>query len=97
LAIAIRLSAKARLDLRQIYFDGAERFGRIHARRYLQEIYAPIARLSDFPSLGHSINSADPSKRQLSHPPYLVVYEPRDRELVILRVLHARQLPPDAL
>lgn len=95
MAMQIRLSSRARSDFRQIYLAGAEAFGLRQADVYAEKLEAAMARLAHFPELGREWSGAEPSLRCLSHPPHLIVYRIGESAIDILRILHARQAPPE--
>ncbi|MGY6627197.1 MAG: type II toxin-antitoxin system RelE/ParE family toxin [Oceanicaulis sp.] len=91
----IRLSSRARSDFRQIYLAGAEAFGLRQADVYADKLEATIGRLAHFPELGRAWAGVEPSLRCLSHPPHVIVYRIGESALDVLRILHARQAPPE--
>jgi addiction module RelE/StbE family toxin len=66
------------------------------ARRVAQSVVEGIGTLETFPRLGRSGRVR--GTRELTFPPlpFVAVYEVRDEEIVVLRILHGAQRWPEA-
>ena len=97
MARRIEFTAQADRDLTALYLDGAAKFGIAQTDAYIAAMDAGFQLLAAFPEAGTRWKGSDRSRRYLfcSHQ---IIYEASGVEsLKILRILHARQLPRDAL
>ena len=98
LGLQIELTAEADADLKSIAKSGAIEFGIRAARRYQAELNRTMDTLARFPSAGRSADEILPGHRIHPVRSHQIIYRIRENSaLVIVRVLHARQLPPDVL
>lgn len=86
----IRLRAKARSDLGQIYAYSLTEFGEDVARRYKADIDAVLARLSSYPELGASEPKLGADVRSYPVGEHRIYYRIADTHVAIARVLHKR-------
>lgn len=86
----IRLRAKARSDLGQIYTYSLVEFGEDVARRYKADIDAALARLSNYPELGASEPKLGAVVRSYPVGEHRIYYRIGDGYVSIARVLHKR-------
>lgn len=85
------LSARARLDLLEIWNHIAES-DTDAADKVLADLRAAMARLADFPGLGHQREDVpDPRYRFWRVGSYIIAYLPGSRPLGISRVVHGRR------
>ena len=95
-AMRIELSTRAAADLRNLYLQGAEDFGVLQAESYLAILEDSLRLIGDFPYAGTASDPTDPTLRAYSVKSHRVVYRIRDGSVpLIVRILHARQLPPE--
>lgn len=86
----VRLRARARSDLAQIYAYSLVEFGEAVARRYKADIDTVLARLSDFPELGAVEPKLGTEVRSYPVGEHRIYYRITDTYLSIGRVLHKR-------
>ncbi|AZU03691.1 plasmid stabilization system [Glycocaulis alkaliphilus] len=92
----IELSTRAAADLRNLYLQGAEDFGILQAENYLATLEDSLRLIGEFPYAGTAGNSTDPTLRAYSVKSHRILYRIRDGSVpLIIRILHARQLPPE--
>ncbi|MDE3260476.1 MAG: type II toxin-antitoxin system RelE/ParE family toxin [Acidobacteriota bacterium] len=87
---AYRLTRRAAADLDAIFEYTALRFGLEQAQRYFNELHECCQRLAGNLGLGRSAESLAPGLRRYEFRSHVVFYTGESRELVIVRVLHAR-------
>lgn len=98
MVIKIEVSQRGQHDLRQIYFQGAEDHGIDQADRYRDQMLEIFRLIAEFPFAGVPVDDMSGETRSYLFKSHRIVYRIRPGKLPpILRVLHARQLPPDAL
>jgi plasmid stabilization system protein ParE len=93
----IVFSEAARLDRREITAYTVRRFGIQQARRLRDCFEAALNTLADSPLIGHTHEELDPPGRafryQVVMKSFIIVYEPADDGIRIVRLLHgARDL-----
>lgn len=93
MARRISIARAARLDLENIYVESALQFGLNQARAYRKEITRTARFLSEFPLVGKETALG----RTFSVKSHRLIYRVEADRITIVRVLHARQLPPDVL
>ncbi len=86
----IRLRAKARSDLAQIYAYSLVEFGEPAARRYKADIDDALTRLSDYPELGASEPRLGMGVRSYPAGEHRIYYRIADGHISVARVLHKR-------
>ena len=92
MSVDTRYSNAARADLVDIWLHiAADSIAA--ADRQIDRIEDAIARLTDFPRIGHAREDAGPGVRLLLQDSYLVLYRYRHTEalVVIERIVHGRQ------
>ncbi|MFC3439897.1 type II toxin-antitoxin system RelE/ParE family toxin [Sphingobium rhizovicinum] len=85
----IRLSVAARQDLDDIQDRGLEAFGLAAVRRHMQGFNRIFALLRTHPAIGEARPDYGDSIRVFSHRPHRIFYHVGEREILIVRVLHA--------
>lgn len=92
MSVDTRYSNAARADLVDIWLHiAADSIAA--ADRQIDRIENAIARLTDFPEIGHAREDAGPGVRLLLQDSYLVLYRYREAEalVVIERIVHGRR------
>ncbi|MGB5830775.1 MAG: type II toxin-antitoxin system RelE/ParE family toxin [Thiohalocapsa sp.] len=87
---AYSLSGKATSDLDGIYEYTILNFGLEQARTYLIGLHERFQILADNPGVGRSAAQLSPDLRRHAHQSHIVFYVPREKGVLIVRVLHAR-------
>ncbi len=87
------LTNRARADYKAIRAYSLREHGAIQARRYRQRFQDALARLLDFPAIGKRLASSSSGSRTISVGRHLIVYRIEHETVLILRILHERQLP----
>ncbi len=82
------LSAKAAVDLSQIYEYTILNFGLKKAREYLTGLHERFGSLAENPMQGRSASELSPGLRRLEYESHVVFYLPKDKGIQIMRVLH---------
>ena len=86
------LSAQAVSDISDLYVFGLERFGRVQAVRFIEELRRIFRLLAENPRLGRLAPSIRSGVRRHEHRPYVVLYEETPDGVVILAVIHSSSL-----
>lgn len=89
----LRLSDPARQDLEDIYAFSLDRFGEAQALRYFDRLISQLEQLVQFPRSGRHSRLLSAQTRMLKMQSHFAAYQIRDDEILILRILHERQLP----
>lgn len=84
----VRFTGRAEADLGEI-FTFIARDNAQAASRWVAELRGRMGLLSEFPDAGRRRPEVGPPVRALPFDSYTVYYRADDREVVILRVLHA--------
>jgi toxin ParE1/3/4 len=87
------ISARADADLLRIARHSLAQWGSARAESYVRDLYATLERLAAYPAIGRDAEELRPGIRRLQHASHLVIYRPTSFGVLIVRVLHARQLP----
>ena len=86
------LSARADLDLLQIYLYGVEEFGHRQAERYKHEMDTCFEALADFPRMGRLASNTGPGIRRHEHGSHVIFYREEEDHILILAVVHGRSV-----
>lgn len=86
----VRLRAKARSDLAQIFAFSLTEFGEDVARRYKADIDAVLERLANYPELGASEPKLGADVRSYPVGEHRVYYRIVEAHLSVGRILHKR-------
>lgn len=86
-----RLAPDAKVDLAEIWFFGAERWGIAQADRYQDSLFDAFDLLADNPDLARLRGEVDPPVRVHPHRVHLIFFDALDDGIEIVRVLHARR------
>jgi toxin ParE1/3/4 len=87
---AYSLSGKASSDLDSIYEFTILNFGLEQAQDYLLGLHERFQLLADNPGVGRSAESLAPELRRHEHQSHVVFYIPKEKGVLIVRVLHMR-------
>lgn len=94
MARKIELSPAARHDVRKIAAYGAAEFGFGATNRYREALEEKLRLIASFPEIGPVDPLLGEDVRGLTAMSHRIVYCARPDHILILRVLHALQLPP---
>lgn len=86
----IRLRARARSDLAQIYAYSLTEFGEDVARRYKADIDDVLSRLSNYPELGAGAAKLGADVRSYPVGQHRIYYRIGETHISIARILHKR-------
>ncbi|WP_022728628.1 type II toxin-antitoxin system RelE/ParE family toxin [Fodinicurvata sediminis] len=87
----LRTSRKADEDIIAIYLYGVREFGVHQAERYHSDLMATLRLLSEQPMIARERHEFRPIVRIHAHQAHLIVYQVRQDDVLILRVLNGRQ------
>jgi toxin ParE1/3/4 len=87
-----RLSALAEADLAGILDYTTETWGAAQADRYLDVLIESFEHTARMPSLGRLCNAVSPGVRRIETGKHVVFYRPAEDGVLIIRVLHQREL-----
>lgn len=94
-------SAAARVDRREITAWSVKRFGIEQARRFRDRLEAALNGLAEAPHLGRANEELDPRDHSFRYLVFLrsfiVVYEPTDDGIRVVRLLHGARSLADEL
>jgi toxin ParE1/3/4 len=85
------LAPGARRDLRDILKFTEQQWGRAQRQAYRKQLDAAFTQLVRFPGLGNLRPGYGPGVRGHRVGQHVVIYQPSDTELLIVRVLHVRR------
>ena len=94
MARSLKISNAARRDLDDLYDYGAATFGYRQADKYAEQILDAFRLIAAFPAASPSF---PPNARVRGYVcgSHRILFEDTGDTVLVLRVLHARQLPPD--
>lgn len=87
-----RISKRAIANLNDIYLFGIDRFGRPRALAYQVELEATFAMLARHPRIGRTSPTIRPGLRRHEHGSHVILYREEVDGVLIVTVLHARQV-----
>jgi toxin ParE1/3/4 len=87
-----RVSKRAVAHLNDIYVHGVELFGRPRALAYQVEFEDCFAMLARHPYVGRTSPTIRPGLRRHEHGSHLILYRVEEDGVLIVAVLHARQV-----
>lgn len=87
----LRLSGRAERDLEWLYWQGAEQFGLSQAERYVAELSAVLLLIAENPQAARLRHDIEPPLRSRPFRAHVVYYREEGQEVVVIRILHARQ------
>ena len=86
-----RLSKAAENDVINIYVDGAIMFGQEQAEHYHAGLETTLKMLAEYPYSGKEQLSITPPVRIFTFRSHLIIYSIDRHDILVLRVLNARQ------
>ncbi|MEX6508282.1 type II toxin-antitoxin system RelE/ParE family toxin [Jiella sp. M17.18] len=90
--MSFRLSRRAGIDLRRIYFASARLFGPAQADRYSRRLRRAIELIARNPQLAHERQDLSPPVRVHPCGSHIIIYIiENDADVLILRIRHARE------
>ncbi|MCO5159586.1 MAG: type II toxin-antitoxin system RelE/ParE family toxin [Mesorhizobium sp.] len=87
-----RLSKRADRHLRDIFLYGIESFGRRQADKYRAELDGCFAMLARHPRIGRTSPTIRAGMRRHEHGSHVILYREEADGVLIVAVLHARQV-----
>lgn len=87
------LAAAADADIRHILVRSVMNWGMNRAERYIFELHAALENLALFPDVGSDIGHLRAGYFRFPHASHSIFYRKTDDGILIVRVLHQRQLP----
>lgn len=75
-------------DLVSIWLYTWQDWGEAQADRYLDALERVMQTLAQYPKMGHERKEFTPAVRMHPHAHHLVVYQPEDDGITVIRVLH---------
>lgn len=87
----LRTSRKADEDIVGIYLHGVREFGAHQAERYHAGLMETLHLLSEQPMIARERHEFRPTVRIHAHQAHLIVYQVRQNDVLVLRVLDGRQ------
>lgn len=89
----LKVSGDAQHDLDKIYDHSAAEFGIAQAGQYVDRILEALKLILAFPDAQPRLHPDSPARTYLSGS-HRILYETTGDTVLILRILHVRQLPP---
>ena len=87
-----KTSRRADQDIVDIYVNGAAAFGGDHAERYMAGLIAAFELLADKPRLAREQTELSPPVRLHRYRAHVIAYVEHESGILIVRVLHGRQV-----
>lgn len=87
-----RLSARAGVNLRDIYLFGIETFGRRQAEKYRLGLEACFEMIARHPQIGRRSPTVRPGVRRHEHGSHVILYREEPDSVLIVAVLHGRSI-----
>jgi toxin ParE1/3/4 len=91
------LSQAEDADIEQIIADSVKRWGLTRAERYIFDLHEAFENLAAFPHIGNDAGHLRAGYFQLPHASHSIFYQKTDDGILIVRVLHQKQLPENYL
>ena len=96
----LRLTQKAREDLRLVYLEGLERFGARQADVHIDSLLDRLDLLSDFPGPGRERDELGTRVRSSAFRSHVIIYRLEGARVRVLRIRHRLEdwldQPPEA-
>ena len=86
------MTAKAVVDISNLYGYGIDRFGRVQALRFVNDLRKTFTLLAEHPRLGRLATSIRAGVRRHEHGSHIIVYEETVDGILILAVVHASNI-----
>lgn len=93
--IGLVLRPAALRDLTDIWLYTADRWGVDQADSYTSTIRSELQRALAYPAIGSPVEGLTDAYRKLTCGHHRVIYRCTDAELIVVRIIHARQDVPD--
>ena len=91
---SFKLTAKAKIDLKNIAVFTEKKWGRAQRNAYLLEFDRCFHNLADNPEIGINNDHIKTDYRQFPHGSHLIFYKVNNKRVVeIIRILHKNMLP----
>lgn len=95
--LKIVLRPRARADLLQISRYTKDEWGESQAKRYVEDLRRQFEFAAEFPATGDPAVGLPSEYRKVRSGSHRAIYRCTETELVVVRVLHAREDVPDEL
>jgi toxin ParE1/3/4 len=89
----VHYSPLAEIDFDSIARFTKEKWGVRQASLYINQLVADCERLAGNPRLGRRHGNLLPEVRRMESGSHVIYYEPRERGILVGRILHKRTLP----
>ena len=91
------LSEAADADILRIITDSVRRWGMPRAERYVFDLHEAFENLAAFPHIGNDAGHSREGYFWFPHDSHSIFYQKTDEGILIVRVLHQKQLPENYL
>lgn len=88
---------RATADLSAIADYTKTEHGEGQAKRYLAEIRKQIGLVAELPGIGTAVHGLPTGYRKIGSGLHRVIYRHTENELIVIRILHAKQDMPDEI
>jgi toxin ParE1/3/4 len=86
----LNITASAKRDIEDIFTDGFGKHGETQVRSYVQNIYAKLSMLIDFPYLGHGRDDIPDTHRAVrAEKEHIAIYRINNNIVHIVRILYS--------
>ncbi len=85
------LTAKAKDDVRDIWYSVASKGDERAADRLISQILEKCRSRARFPETGRLRDEISPGLRSFPVPPYVVFFRPLEDTILVLRIIHGRR------
>lgn len=89
-----KLTLAADHDIEAIARLSIETWGLDRAETYVMDLHRAFETLAGFPALGRDIGTIRAGYFRFEHESHVVFYQRSSTGIIVIRVLHRRQLPP---
>lgn len=90
---SLHYSRLAEADLRSIAIYTRDRWGKVQAVRYLNELEPCCRTLAENSGMGRACDEIRPALRRFEHARHVIFYRQQSNGIVVSRILHAQMLP----
>ena len=91
--LPVRLTAEARRDYNDALLFTRRTWGASQKAAYRTALTRVLRELAAYPLLGRSRDELFPGCRNLNVEQHVIYYRTREREIVVIRILHVRREP----
>ena len=88
----VRLTVRARTDLKEIVAYTLRIWGKAQAAGYLDSVESHLQQLAELPLLGRRCSDFDDDLRRSEHAKHVIFYRQAPDGIVVSRILHQRML-----